>query len=74
MEQTPRMVSTPAPSGADPEKRIGDSSAPGSGGADSSAAAGPVSPPPGEDLELLDAYSRAVVRAVEEVGPSVVNL
>ena len=28
----------------------------------------------GADHELLDAYSRAVIRAVEEVGPSVVNI
>jgi S1-C subfamily serine protease len=34
----------------------------------------PSSPSPGADHELLDAYSRAVVRAVEEVGPSVVNI
>ena len=31
-------------------------------------------PAPDADHELLDAYSRAVMRAVEEVGPSVVNI
>jgi S1-C subfamily serine protease len=30
--------------------------------------------PPEEDLELLDSYSRAVIRATEEVSPSVVNI
>jgi S1-C subfamily serine protease len=37
----------------------------------------PAAPPPAappEDGVLLDAYSRAVVHAAEEVGPSVVNL
>src|SRR5664279_4245578 len=28
----------------------------------------------GGDVALLDAYSRAVIRSVEQVGPSVVNL
>jgi hypothetical protein len=35
-----------------------------------------VSPtaPPAEDASLLDEYSRAVIRAADEVGPSVVNI
>lgn len=33
----------------------------------------PLTPPPADDA-LLDAYSSAVVRAAEEVGPSVVNI
>ena len=36
-----------------------------------------VEPPgatPADDLELLDAYSRAVVRVVQDVGPTVVHL
>ena len=33
-----------------------------------------VAPPPTDDAELHDAYSRAVVHAVDEVGPSVVGL
>jgi S1-C subfamily serine protease len=32
------------------------------------------STPPTEDDEMLDAYSRAVVRVVDEVGPSVVSI
>ena len=39
---------------------------------DGARAAGPVGP--GADLELLDAYSRAVVGVVEAVGPAVVNI
>ena len=31
-------------------------------------------PPAPDDLALLDAYSQAVVRAVEAVSPSVVNI
>src|SRR5262245_39769406 len=31
-------------------------------------------PPPDDDAELLDAYSRAVVRAVDAVAPAVVNV
>jgi S1-C subfamily serine protease len=31
-------------------------------------------PTPADDLELLDAYSRAVVRVVEDVGPTVAHL
>src|SRR3954469_6831296 len=31
-------------------------------------------PPPAEDFELLDAYSRAVIDVVRAVGPSVVNI
>ncbi len=34
----------------------------------------PASPPAPEDETLLDAYSKAVVRAAEEVGPSVINI
>ena len=34
----------------------------------------PVPVPPASDDALLDAYSNAVVRAAEEVGPSVVNI
>src|SRR5512146_2782195 len=41
--------------------------------APASAPAVPTVPAPGDDA-LLDAYSQAVVRAAEEVGPSVVNL
>jgi hypothetical protein len=32
------------------------------------------SPPPAEDSGLLDAYSQAVVQAVEQVGPSVAKI
>jgi S1-C subfamily serine protease len=35
---------------------------------------GPALPPPPDDAELLDSYSRTVTRAVEKVGPAVVNL
>jgi S1-C subfamily serine protease len=35
--------------------------------------ASPAAPPPADD-KLLDAYSRAVVRAADEVGPSVVKI
>ncbi|MGO9395629.1 MAG: hypothetical protein ACLP7A_13590, partial [Desulfobaccales bacterium] len=31
-------------------------------------------PGEGSDLELLDAYSRAIVKVVEEVGPAVVGI
>ena len=31
-------------------------------------------PASGEDLELLDAYSRAVVAVVDSVGPAVVSI
>ena len=31
-------------------------------------------PQPGDDFDLLDAYSKAVVRAADEAGPSVVNI
>ena len=35
----------------------------------------PQDPPsPADDLELLDAYSRAVVRVVQDVGPTVVHI
>src|SRR5689334_2420522 len=30
--------------------------------------------PPAQDVELLDAYSRAVIDVVKAVGPSVVNI
>jgi S1-C subfamily serine protease len=33
----------------------------------------PAAPPPGED-DLQDTYSRAVIRAADEVGPSVVKI
>jgi len=80
-----RMISTPnAP--REPEAGPSPEELEASGAATSSAAAagpdagaGPGggaasdSPAAGEH-ELLDAYSRAVIRAVEEVGPSVVNI
>src|SRR5215471_14081217 len=34
----------------------------------------PATPQPVSDGELLDAYSKAVVHAAEQVGPSVVNI
>ena len=34
----------------------------------------PVAPDSAHDAELLDAYSRAVIAAVEAIGPSVVNI
>jgi S1-C subfamily serine protease len=34
----------------------------------------PAQAPPPRDVALLDAYSQAVVRAADEVGPSVVNI
>ena len=37
-------------------------------------AEGPLAAPAGADDELLDAYSRAVTRAVERVAPAVVNI
>src|SRR5947209_8572860 len=41
---------------------------------DDGASAGRAAEPLAGDLELLDAYSRAVVGAVERVGPSVVHI
>jgi S1-C subfamily serine protease len=35
---------------------------------------GPMSAPEGSDLELLDAYSRAVINVVDAVGPAVVSI
>jgi len=43
------------------------------GDADSVVAEAPV-PPPSDDDELLDSYSRTVARVVEQVGPTVVNI
>ena len=40
---------------------------------DSVVADAPVQPPPTDD-ELLDSYSRTITRAVEKVGPAVVNI
>ncbi len=76
MEQAPRMVSIPAPSrDPEPDAQAGKSFAPGTPpGAGSGGAAGPDAAAAGGDHELLDAYSRAVVRAVEEVAPAVVNI
>ena len=34
----------------------------------------PIEKPPREDVELLDAYSHAVVSVVEKVGPAVINV
>ena len=36
--------------------------------------AGPSSPPPEVDIEALDAYSKAVIGAVNRVGPAVVSI
>ena len=81
MKPTPRLTSTPYPSfesGPDPTPTGQDSSPagpekhPASPGDASTGAAGP--PVPAGDYELVDAYSRAVIHAVEEVGPSVVNI
>ncbi len=44
------------------------------GGADSNPAAASISPASAEDLVLLDAYSRAVIGAVDRVGPAVLHL
>jgi S1-C subfamily serine protease len=43
------------------------------GDADAVVAEAPV-PPPADDDELLDSYSRTVARVVEKVGPTVVNI
>ncbi len=69
MEPSPRLISTPAPShepDSSPEKPGAPGAALGGTGTEPAATGG--------DHELLDAYSRAVVRAVEVVGPSVVNI
>ena len=44
------------------------------GGSEHPEAVEPIASPPIADLALLDAYSRAVIAAVEAVSPSVVNL
>src|SRR5262252_8627419 len=44
----------------------------GGGGLEASGALAPT--PPVDDADLLDAYSRAVVNAVDKVAPSVVKL
>jgi len=44
------------------------------GDADPNSAACPISPASAEDLALLDAYSRAVIGAVDRVGPAVLHL
>src|SRR5580693_1637214 len=44
------------------------------GDAESNSAAASISPPSAEDLVLLDAYSRAVIGAVDRVGPAVLHL
>jgi S1-C subfamily serine protease len=68
MEPFHRLISTPDPSRNRDEparEEHADGGAP-------EAELPPVAA--GPDSELLDAYSRAVTRAVEEVGPSVVNI
>jgi len=67
MKPLHRLISTPNPS-REPESGPSPEELESSG-----AAAGPDSPVAAEH-ELLDAYSSAVIRAVEEVGPSVVNI
>src|SRR5436190_947668 len=67
MEPLHRLISTPAfppHPGAEPAREeAADGVTPDA-----------LPPAAGTDDELLDAYSRAVTRAVEEVGPSVVNI
>ena len=44
------------------------------GDTESNSAAGSITPASAEDLLLLDAYSRAVIGAVDRVGPAVLHL
>ena len=60
------MTDVPSPSAFDPERPFEPPFEPGTSSLDPSA--------PAEDGALLDAYSRAVMRAVERAGPTVVNI
>ena len=86
METAPRLISTPG-STRDP-RQPGAPAGPAAPDDTQSLSAAPEETPPvapreagasgsaaakGDD-ELMDAYSRAVIRAAEEVGPSVVNI
>ena len=78
MESAPRLISTPG-SGPHPEESPAPSDARPDGtlpGDTRAVFSGEDAVPPAApgDHELLDAYSRAVIRAAEEVGPSVVNI
>ncbi|HEY2955284.1 MAG TPA: trypsin-like peptidase domain-containing protein [Candidatus Eisenbacteria bacterium] len=70
MDQRLRTISTPALPGEPGPDSTSEKAPP----PDAGAGAGTLDPSTGRDDALLDAYSRAVVHAVEEVGPSVVNI
>jgi S1-C subfamily serine protease len=71
MDRAPRLI--PSADFSQPQNPA--SPAPEAGPPDAAAPANPADGVPlREDSEAFDAYSRAVIRAVEEVGPTVVNI
>jgi S1-C subfamily serine protease len=70
MEPLHRLISTPDDSRGPEAGSARDEAVAPEGAASAAALPSPVA----SDHELLDSYSRAVIRAVEEVGPSVVNI
>ena len=82
MNPTPRLTPSLKPSGENEPELVSSEPGPEHGSSepahrtppDGAPAGGAESRPVPSDYELLDAYSRAVTRAVDEVGPSVVNI